>query len=433
MLKRYRRRFIASTMCLVSSVLLAALAAQFVIQYRNAWDEMRNTMRLVAGPWDKPGEGFRALMPELSEFPEDRDPGDRVPQGKGSPQDPPSMAPEKIVTVFYDTNTNETSILDRDHAELESSMILEAVQEARTAEVDFGVLQKNGLIYYREKLQEVEKYVFADISYLRNRLMRSFLILLLIYFLTMGFIYCICIWLAKRAAKPMEQAVDMERQFVADISHDLKTPITVILANNSILRSEPEARVADNLQWIDSTDEAAKNMMQMIGQMLTLSSLESVEQTAKHEPVNLSHIAEKCSLQMESIAYDRSITIETEIEDGIIYLGDREYAERICSGLVDNALKYEPNGGNIRVILRRQKKKALFRVENAGSVIEPEDLPHVFERFYRGDKTRSQQKGHGLGLPIIKQMTELQGGEILAESGAGKGTAFTVFFTAEEA
>ena len=99
---------------------------------------------------------------------------------------------------------------------------------------------------------------------------------------------------------------------------------------------------------------------------------------------------------------------------------------------MENALKYEPDGGSVCIAVCRQKKKALLRVENAGSVIEPEDLPHVFERFYRGDKTRNQQKGHGLGLPIIKQMSELQGGEISVISSADQGTVFTVAFPANE-
>lgn len=416
-------------MCLVSLVLLAALGAQFVIQYRNAWEGMRNTMRLVVGPWEKPGERFQPIPPNI---PDDQDKGERIIPANGEPDKLPRNELEQIITVFFDTNTEEISILDRDHTEMDAALILDAVQEARNKDTDFGILQKEGLIYYRESMQDIEKYAFADVAYLRNRLLRSFMLLLLVFLLTIGLLCLISIWLARRAAEPMEKAIEMERQFVADISHDLKTPITVILANNSILRSEPDAKVGDNLQWIDSTDSAAKNMMHLISQMLTLSSLESTAKANRSESVDLSHIAEKCALQMESIAYDRNISLKTEIDEGIFYRGDREYAERICSGLMENALKYEPDGGSVCIAVCRQKKKALLRVENAGSVIEPEDLPHVFERFYRGDKTRNQQKGHGLGLPIIKQMSELQGGEISVISSADQGTVFTVAFPANE-
>ena len=429
MLNCYRRRFVISTMCLVSLVLLAALGAQFVIQYRNAWEGMRNTMRLVVGPWEKPGERFQPIPPNI---PDDQDKGERIIPANGEPDKLPRNELEQIITVFFDTNTEEISILDRDHTEMDAALILDAVQEARNKDTDFGILQKEGLIYYRESMQDIEKYAFADVAYLRNRLLLSFMLLLLVFLLTIGLLCLISIWLARRAAEPMEKAIEMERQFVADISHDLKTPITVILANNSILRSEPDAKVGDNLQWIDSTDSAAKNMMHLISQMLTLSSLESTAKANRSESVDLSHIAEKCALQMESIAYDRNISLKTEIDEGIFYRGDREYAERICSGLMENALKYEPDGGSVCIAVCRQKKKALLRVENAGSVIEPEDLPHVFERFYRGDKTRNQQKGNGLGLPIIKQMSELQGGEISVISSADQGTVFTVAFPANE-
>ena len=429
MLNCYRRRFVISTMCLVSLVLLAALGAQFVIQYRNAWEGMRNTMRLVVGPWEKPGERFQPIPPNI---PDDQDKGERIIPANGEPDKLPRDELEQIITVFFDTNTEEISILDRDHTEMDAALLLDAVQEARNKDTDFGILQKEGLIYYRESMQDIEKYAFADVAYLRNRLLRSFMLLLLVFLLTIGLLCLISIWLARRAAEPMEKAIEMERQFVADISHDLKTPITVILANNSILRSEPDAKVGDNLQWIDSTDSAAKNMMHLISQMLTLSSLESTAKANRSESVDLSHIAEKCALQMESIAYDRNISLKTEIDEGIFYRGDREYAERICSGLMENALKYEPDGGSVCIAVCRQKKKALLRVENAGSVIEPEDLPHAFERFYRGDKTRNQQKGHGLGLPIIKQMSELQGGEISVISSADQGTVFTVAFPANE-
>ena len=377
-------------MCLVSLVLLAALGAQFVIQYRNAWEGMRNTMRLVVGPWEKPGERFQPIPPNI---PDDQDKGERIIPANGEPDKLPRNELEQIITVFFDTNTEEISILDRDHTEMDAALILDAVQEARNKDTDFGILQKEGLIYYRESMQDIEKYAFADVAYLRNRLLRSFMLLLLVFLLTIGLLCLISIWLARRAAEPMEKAIEMERQFVADISHDLKTPITVILANNSILRLEPDAKVGDNLQWIDSTDSAAKNMMHLISQMLTLSSLESTAKANRSESVDLSHIAEKCALQMESIAYDRNISLKTEIDEGIFYRGDREYAERICSGLMENALKYEPDGGSVCIAVCRQKKKALLRVENAGSVIEPEDLPHVFERFYRETKPGTNKRG----------------------------------------
>ncbi len=432
MLKQYRRRFVLSTMLLIALVLLISLSALFVIQYRNSWEETKNTMSLVAGPWDRPGEGFRALETLQPPEPPEGEDGERLPPMRGQRGKLNLEDTENIITVFVDSETGTLSILDKNSEEIDSAILYDAVKAARDSREEFGLLRQYGLLYYRESTQLNEKYAFTSVSYLRTRLLRSFLGLLLIFVLSMVLFSLISIWLSKRAAKPMEQAIDMERQFVADISHDLKTPITVILANNSILRSDPEARVGEQEQWLDSTDTAAKNMMELIGQMLTLSSLESVERTVNRESLDLSNIAEKCALQMESVAYDRGVILDTDIRENIHILGDRDYAERICSGLMENALKYEPDGGTVFVRLERQKKKALFRVENAGSVIAPEDLPHIFERFYRGDKARTGHKGYGLGLPIIKQMTELLGGEITVESSQENGTVFTVLLNTDE-
>ena len=120
------------------------------------------------------------------------------------------------------------------------------------------------------------------------------------------------------------------------------------------------------------------------------------------------------------------MAVSAEIAPGLMVPAAEDYLQRICSSLTENAIKYEPDGGSVELELTAVKTKAVLRVRNAGGLIAPEDLPHVFERFYRGDKARSSQSGHGLGLPIIRQMTENLDGEISAESSEENGTVFTV-------
>ncbi len=220
----------------------------------------------------------------------------------------------------------------------------------------------------------------------------------------------------------------MERQFTADVSHDLKTPITVVLANSSILRSNPDADAKERMQWVESTENAAKKMMTMVEQMLTLSALEAKGRRIEKAPVSLSSTAEGVALGMDAVAYERGVTVETEIAENIRVLATEEYAEKICASLLENAIKYEPDGGQVELRLTADRKKATLTVRNRGGVISPEDLPHVFERFYRGDKARSAQGGHGLGLPILKQIVDLLGAEIRVESAPETGTVFTVVF-----
>ncbi len=416
MLRRYRRRFVAITMTLIALVLALALGMQVVYVYRSEYADLQKTMGLILEPWHGAGEGFR--------------PQEARPAGEEAPKPPPGrgrIGNEQMITVFFDRTSGEMHILPEDRPVDRDTVALAAEAAAARTE-DFGHLPEYNLYYKRQGADSELRLVLADSAYLSSRVWRSALVLLGVYALALGLFFLISLRLSRLAARPMEQAVEMERQFVADISHDLKTPITVVLANNAILKSSPEATVGEQTQWIDSTGDAARSMMQLVEQMLTLSSLERAGRTVEKRPVNLSACAEKSVLQLESLAYDRGVALRDEIAPGVSVLADEDGCLRILSGLIENALKYEPAGGSVAVKLTREKKRAVLTVSNPGSRIAPEDLPHIFERFYRGDKTRSESTGHGLGLPIVKQLCDSLGAEIKARSGDTEGTVFTVDF-----
>ncbi|MBP1555766.1 MAG: HAMP domain-containing histidine kinase [Oscillospiraceae bacterium] len=432
MLKGYRRRFVTYNMLLVGVVLLAAMVFLGVYVNRTSYKELRDTMRLLSDRWDSPDDQFRVLEEgDGRKFDGRPGPGGGPKSGDIDQRSKDELLRNGIITVFYNRSTDEISILSREAPE-DTDTVADAVHEIVTLEKDFGKLRSAGFIYYRENTAEGNKIVLTDISYYSAKTLRITLTLLLAYIVSMGLLYLLSRRLSKFAAKPMEDAIEMERQFVTDISHDLKTPITVVLANNSILRSNPGAGAEEQQQWLDSTETAAKNMMDMVNEMLTLSSLDSVGHSIQKVSVDLSSAAEKAALQLESLAYERGITIDSSaVSEGVTAAATPEYADRICSGLIENALKYEPQGGRVEVSLSAAKKKAVFCVRNLGSYISPEDQAHVFERFYRGDKARGSLQGHGLGLPIIKQMTELIGAEIELQSGKD-GTLFTVTFDSAE-
>lgn len=425
MLKNYRRRFILLNMILVGLVLLGTFIMIGTVEHTNSYNELKNTMTLVLKPWNSSKE---KQPPRPNNHSEKND-------NTKSPHEKPANEPKEqekhykddnITTIMYNSRNDDISILSETLSF--DGDVSEIIPEIAKQKDSFGTLYEYHIIYYKEKAENEYKIAVADISYISYRMVRIIVILLLAYILSMALVFFISIQLSKLAAKPMENAIEMERKFVADISHDLKTPITVILANNSIIKSNPHAAVSDNLQWLDSTDNAADEMMDLINKMLTLSSLESVEKTLEKQAVNLSSIAEKCVLQMESVAYERGITVEDEIAENIMILSTDEYTKRICSGLIENALKYEPDGGNIKITVGTSKKKAVFSVQNFGSTINEDDLPHIFDRFYRGDKTRNLSKGHGLGLPIVHKMCELINAHIMVKSTKKDGTIFTVAF-----
>lgn len=180
-------------------------------------------------------------------------------------------------------------------------------------------------------------------------------------------------------------------------------------------------------RWVDSSQEAAKRIQQLISQMLTLADVERPGTVLSMQPVDLAAIATKAALEMESIAYEKCVTLETALPAACILRGNPDYLQRIVSSLLENALKYEPAGGWVQLTLTQDKRKAWLSVQNFGSAIPAEDLPHVFDRFYRSDKSRKSESGSfGLGLAITKKMVERLGGEISVSSSAEDGTVFQV-------
>ena len=431
MLKRYRKRFVAFTMLLVGIVLVIALVAQGAYLFQNSYRNMQNNMRMMLEPWAVFGDA--EALQELA--------GRQAPPDVQRPEGEPPFEPRDnmlpgnrdalpILSLIYDPESGEVNVLSREPVTDTQALLTLAAQAAGAAE-SFGRLP-DGTFYYREGSANGYKIALADSSYLTASLTKNVLMLTAVFVGTMGLMLLVSIYLSRRAAKPMEDAIALERQFIADISHDLKTPITVVLANTSILKSSPEAAAAEREQWLDSTEDASRSMMHMVEEMLTLSELEVPDRKLTLLPTDLSAAAEKAVLQLEPLAYERGVALESEIAEGIVVPAAADYLQRVCSSLVENAIKYEPDGGRVILTLTAAKRKASLTVRNTGSVIAPEDLPHVFERFYRGDRARSGREGHGLGLSIVREITERLGGHITAESSPEQGTVFTASFDIAE-
>lgn len=449
-MKSYRRRFVLYNMLLIGFVLIVTFVSVGIYMYRSELSELEKTMALVVEPWDGPsertpgGENEGGLtMPDGGQGspgmpgPGRPDDGEHVRPDSGKP--PRRNASDDILTIFYDRNSGEISVISNRSA-LDEATIDSAVEEIAAANESFGRLKTKNLIYMRENTANGCKIALADTAYITSRMWRNALLLLAAFIGAMGLFFPVSLWLSRLASRPMERAVEMERQFVQDISHDLKTPVTVVLANNSILRSNPDATMREQEQWIASTDEAAHSMMDLVDQMLTLAALDgSAEQKPKDikansTQVDLSQTVEKWVLQMESVAYDRGVELVSDVAEGLCVRSEQSSVEKIVSGLIENALKYEPDGGKVEVRLERSgknRRKIVYTVKNFGSFISEEDISHIFERFYRGDKARSE-KGHGLGLPILKRTAELIGAELGVASAEADGTVFTAVFEAKE-
>lgn len=451
MMKAFRKRFIILNMSLVGIVLLTAFVIIGTIICMNEYSELKNTMTNVLKPWNTDNAGSTGSSQENDIPPDKKDNEPVKPDNKDN--NPPAKPDDKnnntpkpdekkenkksnsekrrehnnnITTIFYYKSeervkvVSDSTVFDDDPEDIVSAITAQ--------DDDFGTISRYHIIYYRETTGGMVKIAVCNESYIGSRLFRTVMILSLAFVLSMLLLFLISYRLAQFADKPLRQSIEMERKFVADISHDLKTPITITMANNSILKANKDSTVSDNMQWIESTDKALEDMMQLIGNMLTMSSVDTQTKNISTVPVSLTSAAERCILQFESVAYEKNVTLEESIEDDLTVLATEDFIKRICSSLIENALKYEPDGGKVTVRAYRSKHKIFFTVQNQNSRISAEDLPHIFDRFYRGDKARTESKGHGLGLPIIHQMAKLCGADISASSNEQDGTVFTVTF-----
>ena len=284
------------------------------------------------------------------------------------------------------------------------------------------------MIYYKNGSNPC-KIALTGTGYLTHSMLKLCAALLGIWAGAMVLFWAISRKLSAIAARPMEEAIRREKQFVADASHDLKTPLSVILANNAILMENPDAPAGTLARWLDSTQLAAKRMQQLIGEMLTLAEAERSDAPLTLEPIDLADIAMKAALELESVAFEKNVTLDTDMPEKCVIRGNADYLLRIVTSLLENALKYEPAGGQVILALTQSKRKTVLSVRNPGSRIPDEDLPHVFDRFYRSDKSRTNSQGSfGLGLAITKEMTQRLGGSVTAASSEAEGTTFRVLF-----
>lgn len=272
---------------------------------------------------------------------------------------------------------------------------------------------------------QYEQIVFLDITNgtetLRELLIDlscvGLAVLLVLLFLSYRF--------AIHAVRPIEESFNKQKQFIADASHELKTPIAIISANIDAIEMSANESVESQKEWLGYIRAELKRTGKLVDSLLYLAKAENVD-FDKNTPFNLSHACETACASMEAMLYDGGISLDTMIKENIIISADGEKITQVLYILLDNAGKYTPPHGRVEVSLRLEHEWAIVRVSNTGQGIAARDLPKIFDRFYRPDASRSQETGgFGLGLSIAKTIVERSGGEISAESVGGM-TTFTV-------
>ena len=253
---------------------------------------------------------------------------------------------------------------------------------------------------------------------INNRLLKTLMISIILLIVIEIIIYYISKILTKKITKPAYDALDKQKTFIADASHELKTPLAVIMASSDLLVSDKK-----NDKYIENIKYESERMNNLIKNLLDLSKLENGISSSTYKDENISKIVEKISSTFEGVAYENNIKIKTNIEENIILRCSKDEIEKLISIILDNAIKHSYEKSTIKVNLHKEKNNINIEIINRGDPINIGDEEKIFERFYRADKSRKRDSNrYGLGLVIAKNIAINHNGEIKAYSRNGNTT-----------
>lgn len=411
MIKKLRIKFIIINMSFVSVVLLSVLAVLCISNYQKYVRDADMTLEAAL-------RDDRDSLKPMLELPP---PG----QQPAKVQQPGSRDP---VFIIESNGDGMLTRIDESGMQVAENAAEAALLQVQEDEDESGILRSLQLRYRRQKTVSGERVAFMDCSREISGMKNLFLMSVFAFAGSMLVFLAISFFLAKWALEPVERAWEQQRRFIADASHELKTPLTVILANLGILASHREDTIAQQEKWLKNTDMEAKRMQKLLEDLLFLARSDAAGTPAVFAKIDLSSLLWSCILPFEPLAYENEAVLSEEIEEGLCINGDEKQIRQLTAILMDNACKYVDEKGSITVRLARRQEKIELSVANTGVVIPKEEREHIFERFYRVDKSRARKEnGYGLGLSIAAVIVENHHGKIKV-SREGEKTVFTVSF-----
>ncbi len=299
--------------------------------------------------------------------------------------------------------------------------LLPLVTAALSADADSGVLRTQHMRYLRLESAIAVRIAFMDSTFEQATLRSLVRVCLLIGAAALLVLFGLSWLLSGFVTRPVARTWQNQQQFLSDASHELKTPLTVILSSADLLKTsaQPEQR-----QYVDNISVESRRMKALVEDMLTLSRAES-GRAAPFAPLDLSDLVTDAALRFEPVAFEAGHPLQYDIQNGASLSGDRQQLDQLLDILLDNAVKYAAEDAPIRLTLDISGKNAVLAVENPGDPIPPDKLPHLFDRFYRVDDARTGAGSFGLGLAIAQQIVHRHKGIITAASDA-RATRFTV-------
>jgi sensory transduction histidine kinase len=410
MLRQLKIKFIAITMILVSIILLFV----FTLMYQSN----------VNATYDKSVEDLKTISTlDISRFSE--------------PQTNKVLKELQFIPLFI-VNIDESGVIlsqIKSNISMDDESFKSIVKIAHESQEDIGTIKSMDIRYYKKHFSLYEKISFIDISRDNNSLDNLFVVFIMTGVMTLIFFFFIILFLSNWALLPVEKTWNQQKQFIADASHELKTPLTVLLANMDILENNKSDTIQSQIKWIQASKQEAKQMKNLIEEMLFLAKSDANRVDNSKTTINVSDTLFSLILSMEVIAFEKNVIINyaSTIDENLYTVANEKQLMSLLSILLENASKYAYEETSITVKLKREQSKIKFEINNYGPVIPKNDIAHIFERFYRVDKSRNKEHGgYGLGLSIAKKITDENNMKISVESSVEKGTTFKVVMNAAD-
>ena len=398
MIYRLQKRFV-----LISTVaVLCVIALVFGVILALNISSMNRNMDILADRVSEGGGRFPGSFDEMM-------PPDKIPPRNEQNFDfitPETPFSTRHFTVFFNRKGDVEQTFTESIYAIDENTAIEYAERAIKGKGERGWMSN-----YRYKIFSTDMgygVVFVDGSMSRSAMMQSMTIAGVVLLGCAALVLILIFLLSKKAVKPIAESYEKQKQFVTDANHELKTPLTLILANLDIA----EAELGEN-EWLDDIRSEGHRMTELVNQLVALSRMDEEGQLIDLTEISLGELVADTLSEFEPLAKDRGKTLTSSIDKAVTYLGDEALLHRLVGILMDNAIKYCDNGGEISVTLNRGRRIVLT-VENTYAAIDEIELNRLFDRFYRADKARSFTGGYGVGLSMAKAIVQKHKGEIAA-------------------
>lgn len=423
MFKKLRNRLLLMNLSIISILMLISFSTIYVMTYNNIHEVIRQDLyriadfnkndHIVLPKFDLLGGTIAA--PTEPNFPDNNN------------NQNDKFAKERLAAFVIETNNEFTLSSWLSFFSADDEFYITALSSIDKSADASGDFELDGSTWAYMVQNRPTGYVisFIDMTTQKDVLDRLILTFIGVSVVMLFVIFFISSFLTERSVRPIKEAFDKQKQFISDASHELKTPLAVIHTNVDVLLSSSEE--PDN-KWLKYIKSEVERMGHLTNDLLYLTQMDGAEDHQMMKAnFDFSEKIEHILLGLEVVAFEKEINLTYNILPDVEIYGNSEQLSQVAMILLDNAIKYTPSKGSIEVKLYKTTHHYTLEIENTGDGILEEDLPKIFDRFYRGDKVRSRESGsYGLGLAIAKSIVEQHGGKLFCESIPNERTTFTL-------